>query len=320
MKIVVLDGYALNPGDLSWKSIEELGDLTVYDRTPPGLVVERAKSAEIILLNKTPMDETIFSQLPRLKYVGVLATGYNIVDVEAGRKRGIVVTNIPTYGTNSVAQMTFALLLELCNHVKDHSDAVHRGEWRDCDDFCFWKHPLIELAGKTIGIIGFGRIGQKVADISLALGMNVIGFDTNQSDQAHRVNFTWSKLEALLKESDVVSLHCPLVPENRGIINKFALNLMKKTAFLINTSRGLLLVEEDVADALNGARIAGAAIDVVSEEPPKHENPLLTAKNCIVTPHISWATKEARERLMKLAVDNLRTFMDSKPINNVAAY
>jgi glycerate dehydrogenase len=317
MKIVILDGYTLNPGDLSWKGLEEIGEVSVFDRTPVNLVLERSKGAEILLTNKTPLGEDIFVKLPVLKYVGVLATGYNVVDVEAAKKRDIVVTNIPAYGTRSVAQMTFALLLELCQHVQDHSNAVHNSEWSNCNDFCFWKYPLIELAGKTVGIIGFGRIGQAVADIATAFGMNVIGFDQYMSDQSHRINFKWAELSELLKQSDFVSLHCPLFNGTKGLINKETLKEMKKTAFLINTSRGPLIVDEDLADALNNGIIAGAGLDVLSVEPPKIENPLLISKNCIITPHISWATVEARTRLMEIAIENLKCFLGGNPVNVV---
>jgi glycerate dehydrogenase len=317
LKIVILDGYTLNPGDLSWERIDELGELVVYDRTPAGSVVERAHNAEIVFTNKTPLTADVFRSLPKLKYVGVLATGYNVEDIEAASECNVCVTNIPTYGTQSVAQMTFALLLELCLNVQKHSDAVHAGEWARNSDFCFWKYPLIELASKTMGIVGFGRIGQKVADIAEVFGMKVIAYDKVIFDQPSRKGFRWAELDELLKESDVVSLHCPLFPDTKGIINKNSLRLMKKTAFLINTSRGPLIAEEDLADALNSGAMAGAALDVLSVEPPTADNPLLHAKNCIVTPHISWATREARARLMDIAVDNLTSFLEGKPVNRV---
>lgn len=317
MKIVVLDGYTLNPGDLTWDRIKKLGEVELYDHTPFEKTVERAKDAEIVFTNKTPLGEAELSQLDGLKYIGVLATGYNVVDTEAAKKRNIIVTNIPTYGTKSVAQMTFALLLEMTQHVQHHSDMVHDGEWTKCRDFCFWKYPLIELDGKTIGIIGFGRIGQAVADVAEAFGMKVIGYDNYKSDQTGRKNFKWAELDELLSESDVVSLHCPLFPETKGIINKESLGKMKNTAFLINTSRGPLIVDEDLANALNSGVIAGAALDVLSVEPPKADNPLLKAKNCYVTPHISWATKEARARLMDIAADNLEAFLSGSPVNVV---
>ena len=317
MKLVVLDGYTLNPGDLNWEGIKKFGDLEVHDRTPESQIVERCQGAEIIFTNKTPLRESVLSQLPDLKYIGVLATGYNVVDVDYAKTRGIAVANVPGYGTASVVQMTFALLLELCQHVQSHSDSVRQGDWAASPDFCYWNYPLIELEGKTIGIIGFGSIGQKVADIATAFGMNIIGFSRTRSDQSHRKNFKWAELNDLLKESDVVSVHCPLFPETQGIINKDSLRLMKRTAFFLNTSRGPLMVDQDLADALNEGIIAGAGIDVLSVEPPSADNPLFKAKNCLITPHIAWATKEARSRLMGIAENNLSSFLNQKPINIV---
>jgi glycerate dehydrogenase len=317
MKLVVLDGYTLNPGDLNWEGIKKFGNLEVYDRTAESLIVERCKGAEIIFTNKTPLRESVLSQLPDLKYIGVLATGYNVVDVDYAKTRGIAVANVPGYGTASVVQMTFALLLELCQHVQSHSDSVRQGDWAASPDFCYWNYPLIELEGKSIGIIGFGSIGQKVADIATAFGMNIIGFSRTRSDQSHRKNFKWAELDDLLKESDVVSVHCPLFPETQGIINKGSLRLMKRTAFFLNTSRGPLMVDQDLADALNEGIIAGAGIDVLSVEPPSANNPLFKAKNCLITPHIAWATKEARSRLMGIAENNLSSFLNQKPINIV---
>jgi glycerate dehydrogenase len=317
MKLVVLDGYTLNPGDLSWDGIKKIGNLEVHDRTPESLILERCKGAEIIFTNKTPLRESVLSQLPELKYIGVLATGYNVVDVDYAKTRGIAVANIPGYGTASVVQMTFALLLELCQHVQSHSDSVRKGDWAASPDFCYWNYPLIELEGKSIGIIGFGSIGQKVADIATAFGMNIIGFSRTRSDQSHRKNFKWAELNDLLKESDVVSVHCPLFPETQGIINKDSLKLMKRTAFFLNTSRGPLMVDQDLADALNQGIIAGAGIDVLSVEPPSADNPLFKAKNCLITPHIAWATKEARSRLMGIAENNLSSFLNQKPVNIV---
>ncbi len=317
MKIVVLDGYTLNPGDLSWDGLKELGAVTIYDRTPAELIVERASGAEILFTNKTPLTEESFARLPGLKYIGVLATGYNVVDTAAAKARGIVVTNIPTYGTRSVAQMTFALLLELALHVQDHSNAVRSGVWSDSPDFCFWNYPLMELSDKTMGIIGFGRIGQAVADVAAAFGMKVLGYDRHGSDQSGRANFRWADLDELLRESDVVSLHCPLFPETKGIINRDSLRKMKPSAFLINTSRGPLIVDEDLAEALNQGVIAGAGLDVLAVEPPPKSNPLLSAKNCLITPHIAWATKEARGRLMGMAVANLQSYLTGQPVNVV---
>ncbi|HBE77963.1 MAG TPA: glycerate dehydrogenase [Firmicutes bacterium] len=317
MKIVVLDGYTLNPGDLSWEGLEKLGELTVYDHTPFEQAVERARGAEIVFTNKTPLGEKELSQLSGLKFVGLLATGYNVVDVNYARKQNITVTNIPTYGTNSVAQMVFALILEMTQHVQHHSDTVMDGKWAQCRDFCYWNYSLIELAGKTMGIIGFGRIGQAVADIAEGFKMKVIAYDSFKSDQSKRKNFKWVELDELLAASDFVSLHCPLFPETKGIINKESLQKMKKTAFIFNTSRGPLVVDVDLADALNNGMIAGAGLDVLSVEPPQADNPLFRAKNCLITPHISWATKEARARLMDIAVDNLKQFIAGTPVNVV---
>ena len=317
MKIVVLDGYTLNPGDLAWDGLKKIGDVTIYDRTPADKIIDRATGAEIVYTNKTPLNREVLNQLPVLRFIGVLATGYNIVDTEAAKENGIIVTNIPGYGTDSVAQMVFALLLELCQHVQYHSDSVRQGKWALSADFCYWDYPLVELSGKTIGIIGFGNIGRKVADIAAAFGMNIIGNDNNKTDQSHRKNFRWAEVNQLLEESDVVTVHCPLFPETKGLINKERLQLMKKSAFLTNTSRGPVIVDEDLAEALNNGTIAGAGIDVLSVEPPSKDNPLFTAKNCIITPHIAWATKEARTRLMDIAVNNLVSFIKDHPVNVV---
>ncbi|MCK8492985.1 D-2-hydroxyacid dehydrogenase [Spirosoma sp. RP8] len=317
MKIVVLDGYTLNPGDLSWEGLEKLGELTVYDRTPAGQVVERAKDAEIIFTNKTPLGEDILVQLPALKFIGILATGYNIVNTDVAKKNGIIVSNVPGYSTMSVVQLTFAMLLELTLHVQRHSDSVMDGKWARSADFSFWDYPLIELADKTIGIIGFGSIGEKVADVATAFGMKVIGSKRHHTDQSHRSNFRWADVPELLAQSDVVSIHTPLTPETQGLMNKDTLALMKPTAFLLNTSRGPLVVDQDLADALNNDIIAGAGIDVLSKEPPAADNPLFKAKNCLITPHIAWATKEARTRLMAITVDNLSAFINGNPVNVV---
>ncbi len=317
MKIVVLDGYTLNPGDLSWEELKQIGDTTIYDRTSDDKIVDRARGADVILTNKTILDEQVLTQLLELKYLGVLATGYDVINVDVANKLGITVTNIPNYGTASVAQMTFSLLLEMTQHVQSHNDAVKNGQWFNCPDFCFWNYPLIELAGKNMGIIGLGRIGQKVADIATAFGMNIVAYDNYQSDQSHRSNFKWATLSELLAESDVVSLHCPLSQETKGIINEVSLSIMKKSALLINTSRGPLIVEEDLAEALNNETIAGAAVDVLSIEPPEKNNPLLSAKNCLITPHISWATYEARRRLMSIAMSNLKAWIAGDPVNVV---
>jgi glycerate dehydrogenase len=317
MKIVVLDGFTLNPGDLSWDGLKNKGDLSVYDRTSPDQILERAEGAEVLFTNKTPLDEEIINKLPSLKYIGVLATGYNVINTETAKQRGVIVSNIPGYGTASVVQMTFALLLELCQHVQRHSDSVMEGRWAASADWCYWDFPLIELADKTIGIIGFGNIGQKVGDVATAFGMNILGFDNRHTDQSHRKNFKWVGIEELLEQSDVVSIHCPLFPETLGLINKDSLRKMKRTAFLLNTSRGPIIVDQELADALNNGIIAGAGIDVLSVEPPAKDNPLFRAKNCIITPHIAWATKEARSRLMDIAINNLFAFIAGKPVNVV---
>ncbi len=315
MKIVVLDGYTLNPGDLSWDGLKDLGDVTIHDYTPADQIVARAQDAEILFTNKTPLTAATQAQLNKLTYIGVLATGYNVVDVKAAAARGVAVTNIPTYGTSSVAQMVFALLLELCHHVQLHSDAVRGGEWSASRDFCFWKTPLVELQGKTIGIVGFGRIGRQVAKIADAFGMRVLAQDKFQGPAPDLADFRWAELDELLAQSDVVSLHCPLFPDTAGLINQETLARMKPSTFLINTSRGGLIVDQDLSDALNRNQIAGAALDVLSVEPPPADNPLLKAKNILVTPHISWATAEARARLMGIAVDNLKAYLAGKPVN-----
>jgi len=312
MKIVVLDGYALNPGDLSWDELKSLGEVEVYDRTPDNMITERAADAEIILTNKNLMMANVIEKLPRLKYIGVLATGYNVVDTEAAKRRGIIVTNVPAYSTASVAQHTFALILEFYNYPGKFSDEVREGRWSRNLDFCYWDKQLIELAGKTIGIVGFGRIGKAVARVAEALEMNVIVSEV--TDVEGYENYP---LDELLKRSDIVTLHCPLTPGTKGIINRERLRLMKPSALLVNCARGQLIVEHDLAEALNEGRIAGAALDVLSEEPPCPDNPLLKAKNCIITPHVAWATLEARQRLMKIAVNNVRSFMEGKPVNVV---
>ncbi|MGB4292804.1 MAG: D-2-hydroxyacid dehydrogenase [Bacteroidales bacterium] len=312
MKIVVLDGYALNPGDLSWDELKSLGEVVVYDRTPDNMITERAADAEIILTNKNLMMANVIEKLPRLKYIGVLATGYNVVDTEAAKRRGIIVTNVPAYSTASVAQHTFALILEFYNYPGKFSDEVREGRWSRNLDFCYWDKQLIELAGKTIGIVGFGRIGKAVARVAEALEMNVIVSEV--TDVEGYENYP---LDELLKRSDIVTLHCPLIPETKGMINIHRLRIMKHSALLVNCARGQLIVEQDLADALNEGRIAGAALDVLSEEPPSPDNPLLKAKNCIITPHVAWATIEARQRLMKITVDNVRSFLEGKPVNVV---
>lgn len=316
MNIVVLDGYCLNPGDLSWEEWRALGDLTVYDRTPPDQTVARSQGAEVAITNKTVLDKAVLDAMPRLKYIGVLATGYNIVDVQAARARGIPVTNVPTYGTDSVAEHTFALILEHCRNVGLHSRLVREGEWTRCPDFCFWRTPLIELSGKTLGLIGFGRIGRRVGELGQAFGMKVLACDKVRERPLPGA-FEWAESDRVFAEADFVSLHAPLFPDTERIVNRSTLARMKPSAFLINTSRGGLVVDADLAEALNSGRIAGAALDVLSVEPPAADNPLLRATNCIITPHFAWATKEARMRLMRIALDNLRAFLAGKPQNVV---
>lgn len=317
MKIVVLDGYTLNPGDLTWKRLEEMGNVTVYDRTPVEKIMERIGGAEIVFTNKTPLDKKIFVQTSNLKFIGVLATGYNVVDIAAAKESGIIVTNIPAYGTTAVAQFTFALLLELCHHVGEHNQAVKDGVWTKCPDFCFWNYPLIELAGKTIGIIGMGRIGQAVAKIAQAMGMNVLAHSHSTIESLESEFFHYTALDELLLQSDVISLHCPLLDSTKGIINKNSIRKMKNGVMILNTSRGPLIVEDDLAEALGSGKVAGAAVDVVSIEPIREDNPLLQAKNCIITPHIAWAPKESRTRLMNIAADNLEAFLKGQPVNVV---
>ena len=318
MKIVVLDGYALNPGDLSWDGFRHFGEFAVHDRTPPDSILERAAGADIVLTNKTPLTAETLAELPDLRYIGVLATGYNVVDVAAARSRGIVVTNVPTYGTQSVAQMVFALLFALCRRIEAHSDAVRHGDWSRAPDFCFWNTPLIELTDKTMGIVGFGRIGRATARIADACGMRVLAADVQQHEPPPLREFRWVEIPTLLQEADVVSLHCPLLPATEGLINRDNLARMKASAFLINTSRGPLVVDRDLADALNRDQIAGAALDVLTREPPADDNPLLATRNCIITPHIAWATLESRSRLRTTAEANLRGFLDGKPVNVVS--
>jgi glycerate dehydrogenase len=315
MKIVVLDGYTLNPGDLSWDGIKQLGECTVYDRTPPEKTVERAKGAEAGFTNKVFFDKEVISRLPGLKFIGVLATGYNVVDLEAAGKAGIVVTNIPAYSTASVAQMVFSHILHLVQNVSKHAESVRKGEWTNCIDFSYHITSQTELAGKTLGIIGFGQIGQAVASVGLAFGMKIIF--NNRSKKETGLEAAQVSLDTLLAESDFISINCPLTEENAGFINKAAIGKMKTSAILINTGRGALINEADLAEALNSGRIAGAGLDVLSTEPPRPDNPLLKAKNCHITPHIAWATTEARKRLMDIATANLKAFMDGTPQNVV---
>ena len=317
MKIVVLDGFTLNPGDLSWNGLEQLGSVTVHDRTPKEEIISRIGNADAILTNKTPISAETLTACPGVKYIGVLATGYNVVDTAAAKERGIPVCNIPTYGTAAVGQFAIAMLLEICHHVAHHSDAVHAGRWSSNVDWCFWDYPLIELHQKTIGIIGFGRIGQSTGKIAKALGMRVLAFNPSESESGREIA-EYVSLERLLSESDVISLHCPLFPETQGIINRDSIAQMKDGVILLNNSRGPLIVEQDLADALNSGKMYAAGLDVVSSEPIKADSPLLNAKNCIITPHISWAPKESRQRLMDIAVDNLKNFLAGDAKNVVS--
>ncbi|MDO5715288.1 MAG: D-2-hydroxyacid dehydrogenase [Tissierellia bacterium] len=317
MKIIVLDGYTLNPGDLSWESLESLGEVTVYDRTSTlEDVIRRIGDGEIVLTNKTPLPAIVFEKCPNIRYIGVLATGYNIVDIKAAFKHGILVTHIPSYGTQAVAQFAIALLLEITNQVGYHRDAVKKGKWATNPDWCFWDRPLIELAGKTMGIIGFGRIGQVTGTIAKSMGMNIIAHDKIESDPGREIAQYVSQ-EEIFAKSDVIVLHCPLFPETENIIDKKNIEMMKDGVIIINNSRGALIVEEDLAEALNSGKVYAAGLDVVREEPIQEDNPLLQAKNCIITPHISWAAKESRERLMKIAVDNVASFLKGKIKNKV---
>lgn len=317
MKIVVLDGYGLNPGDLSWESMQALGELEVFDRTLPAELHQRASDAEALITNKTIISAEDMKALPQLKYIGVLATGYNVVDIDAAKALGIVVTNIPAYSTRSVAQMVFAHLLNITQRVGHYADENNKGRWTNNADFCYWDTPLVELDGKKIGIIGYGNIGQAVAAIATALGMKVYVYSSKPQFLLPQ-GVQRMSIDEIFQECDVVSLHCPLTDETNGMVNSTRLNSMKSSAILINTGRGPLVNEQDLADALNNGVIAAAGLDVLSTEPPRKDNPLLTAKNCFITPHIAWATKEARIRLMNIAVNNLKSYIGGSIINNVA--
>ena len=317
MKIVVLDGYGLNPGDLSWKGMEALGELTVYDRTSPSELMERSEGAEALITNKTLITAENMEALPELKYIGVLATGYNVVDIEAAKARGIVVTNIPAYSTSSVAQMVFAHILNITQRVGHYAEENSKGRWTNNADFCYWDTDLVELDGKKMGIVGFGNIGQATARIAQAFGMEVLLY-TSKEQSALPQGMRKVALDELFAESDVISLHCPLTPDTKEMVNAERLKLMKPGAIFVNTGRGPLVNEQDLADALNEGRIAAAGLDVLSVEPANADNPLLGAKNCFITPHIAWATKEARTRLMQIAVQNLKSYQEGYIINNVA--
>lgn len=320
MKIVVLDGYTLNPGDLDWEGLNALGECTVYDRTSltdMEEVVDRIKDAEIVYTNKTQLPKDVLDRCPNLKFIGVLATGYNVVDVEAAKVKGIPVANVPTYGTAAVGQFAIALLLEICHHIGHHNEVVHDGAWEHNADWCFWDYPLIELDRKTMGIIGYGRIGQSTGRIAQSLGMNVLAYDAYKNPDLESETCRYAELDEVLSQSDVIALHCPLFPETEKMINKSTIAKMKDGVIILNNSRGQLIEEQDLADALNSGKVAAAGLDVVSTEPIKGDNPLLQAKNCLITPHISWAPKESRQRLMNIAVNNLKSFLDGAPVNIV---
>lgn len=319
MKIVVLDGYTENPGDLSWNELEALGEVEIYDRTSyvdDPIIAQRIGDAEVVVLNKTPITRETLDKCPNIKLIAVLATGYNVVDYGCAKEKGIPVVNVPTYGTACVGQYAIALLLEICHHIGHHSQTVHEGKWQNHVDWCYWDYPLIELDGKTAGIIGFGRIGQTTGRIAKALGMNVVAYDVYPVDSGRAIG-EYVELDTLLEKSDVVFLHCNLTPENERLINKETIAKMKDGAILINNSRGQLIDEQDVTDALKSGKLAAAGLDVVYTEPIRVDNPLLTAPNCIITPHMSWGAKEARQRIMDITVSNIKAFMDGAPVNVV---
>lgn len=315
MKICILDGYSLNPGDLDWSPVERLGDVTLFDRTPADKIVERAADADIVLTNKVSFSADTLRQLPRLRFICVLATGYNIIDTEAAARQGVVVANIPAYSTMSVAQMAFAHILNITNHVASYAREVADGKWTNCPDFCFWDSALTELAGKTMGIAGLGNTGMATARIAVAMGMKVVAMTSKSADTLPE-GITPAPLDDVLASADVVSLHCPLTPSTRHLINAASIAKMKPSAILINTGRGPLVDEQAVADALNGGRLAAFGADVLSQEPPRGDNPLLSARNCFLTPHIAWATIEARTRLMSTATENVRQFIAGEPVAN----
>lgn len=318
MKIVILDGYTENPGDLSWEQIAQYGELTVYDRSPSDddELIRRIGDSEIVYTNKTPISRRVIESCPNIRFIGVLATGYNIVDIDCAAERGIPVSNVPSYGTDSVAQFAIALLLEICHRVGHHDRTVHEGRWETSEDFCYWDYPFIELAGKTMGIIGFGRIGQRTGELAKALGMKVLAYDKFENDTGRAIA-EYVTLDELLAKSDVIALHCPLFPDTQGIVRAETIAKMKDGVIIINNSRGPLIVEQDLADALNCGKVYAAGVDVLSVEPVRGDNPLLKAKNCIITPHISWAPIESRQRIMDCSADNLKAFLDGSPINVV---
>lgn len=321
MKIIILDGYTENPGDLSWSGFEELGELTVWDRTSitdESEIIERIGDAEIVLTNKTPISKNVIDSCPNIQFIGVLATGYNVIDYLYAKEKGIPVANVPAYGTASVSQFAIALLLEICHHIGHHNDSVHAGDWGRSLDWCYWDYPLIELDGKTMGIIGFGNIGQGTGRIAASMGMKVLAYDRSPKDSGNYI-VEYVELDRLLKESDVIALHCPLFPDTKEIINKATISKMKDGVIIINNSRGPLINEYDLADALNNGKVYAAGLDVVSIEPIRDDNPLLSARNCIITPHISWAPKESRQRIMDCALKNLKAFISGDPINIINA-
>lgn len=315
-KIVILDGYTENPGDLSWAPFEALGEMTVFDRTPVDQIIPHIGSAEIVITNKMPLRRETLDACPSIRYIGVLATGYDVVDVQAARERGIPVTNVPAYGTAAVGQYAIAMLLEICHHVAHHAQAVRDGRWQSCPDWCFWDYPLIELDGKTMGVIGFGRIGRQTARIAKAMGMHILAYDNNPCDEGRAIG-DYVSLDTLYAQSDVIALHCPLFPETRGMICKESIAKMKDGVILLNNSRGPLINEQDLADALESGKVYAAGLDVVSTEPIAGDNPLLHAKNCFITPHISWASRESRARIMDMAANNLSQWLAGTPIHIV---
>lgn len=320
MKIVILDGYTENPGDLSWDALKTFGDLTIYDRTSltdENEIAERIGDAEIAITNKTPISKSTIDRCPNMKFIAVLATGYNVIDIDYAKEKGIPVSNVPVYGTRSVSQFAIALLLEICHHIGHHDKTVHDGKWENCEDWCYWDYPLIELADKTYGLLGCGNIGIHTAAVARALGMNVITYDGKEREEAKALGVKYVDLDTLFRESDILGLQMPLFPFNTGIINKENIAKMKDGVIIINNSRGQMVVEQDLADALNSGKVAAAGLDVVSTEPIKGDNPLLKAKNCIITPHMSWGSKESRQRIMNTTAENLKAFLDGNPVNVV---
>ncbi len=317
LKFVVLDSFALNPGDLSWDWLKLLGECEIYDRTPKDKILERCMGADVILTNKTPLTRETLSKLDTLKYIALLSTGYNVVDCECAKEMGVPVSNIPAYSTGAVAQLTFSLILEITNAVGIHSESVRNGEWANCPDFCYWKTPLTELCGKTLGIVGFGQIGQAVADIAEAFKMKVIAVSGHETDQSHRKNFSWTDMDTLAKSSDIISFHCPLTEKTTGLVNEEFIAKCKDGAIIINTSRGPVVDDKALADALNRGKLRAAGLDVLTVEPPEKDNPLLSAKNCFITPHIAWAGFETRERLMNILEENVKAYLNGNPQNVV---